>query len=140
LNETLDIDQETLAVIRSSLPASQEELATTLDVASSRVPGVIRKLRQSGYVVKKDKGIYRGASQLEEYELAVMEHRDIANLATRAATAAMQFPTPGRAEAARLYAEELERLDAEIGKQRRARTLQGRIARYQQELEALSVS
>lgn len=83
MNETLEIDHEALVVIRTSLPASQEELAMMLDIAASRVPGAIRKLRQSGYAVKKDKGVYRGADQLDEHELAVMEHREFAYSATR---------------------------------------------------------
>lgn len=140
MNDTLEINDELLAVLRTSLPATQEELAVALDIAASRVPGLIRKLRRSGYPVHKDRGTYRGADQLDEHELAVIEHRQIAYEATATATTAAMFPTPGRIEAARLLAEERARLEAEIGKHRRVRTLEERRARIDRELAELAAS
>jgi biotin operon repressor len=132
-------EHEALVVARNTLPASTEELAQALDIAPSRVAGLIRQLRKSGYPVKRESGIYRGAAQLDQHELAIMEHREISYCASRFATVAAMFPSEERTIIAQALGEQCEALEAKVKVHRRANVLHKRIDKAQRELEALSV-
>lgn len=140
MNETTEITDETLAIVRNMLPATGEDLALALQIAPSRVAGVIRRLRKSGYPVKSDHGVYRGASQLEEYELAIMEHHEVKYTVSRWTSTAAMFPTPERVEIARLLAEDLDRLEAEVGKHKRLQIIDKRLAALTRERAELVAS
>jgi hypothetical protein len=141
--ELLEREQELFAVVRNMLPASREELAEALvpyDVKPSGVAGVVRHLRKSGYAVSKRDGLYRGADQLDEHELKLLEHRYYSYLATLSETAGAQFPSERHAEIARMCAIAIDGLNAEAKRARRAITLQSRIERDRRELAELVAS
>lgn len=119
MNETLESSDELLATVRASLPATEEELASSLGIAQSSVATVIRKLRATGYAVQRRKGTFYGADQLEKDDLNRLEHRNVAYMATMAATINAQFPTPTGEEIARLTAERLGRLNDELSRGRK---------------------
>lgn len=138
--ETVEREAEQLAVVRNMLPASQAEIADALSEQGIKtgVPGLIRKLRRTGAIVIKREGIYRSGDQCDEHERLVVEHRECSYLATRAATAAAQFPSESLSAVARFAAERRVQLDGALKKDHRRTVLLAQIERRERELEALS--
>jgi acetolactate synthase regulatory subunit len=127
-------------ILVATLPATKEDLVQAL-LAHGVRPGTIAELvrlaRQGGQVIVRQDGVYHTDATADRVTLLVDEHRKIKTLATQAATAAGMYPTPGRLQAAQVYAGELAQIDRSYRLTRKEQSLERKLARDQEELAAV---
>jgi|SRR5215470_3786786 len=132
------LTNEQIGVLRSTLPATAADIAQALQIPPSRVATAIRDAKRAGVAIRSRHGLYEGPDQLDQYDLAILEHRMLKTSAGWTETLAGCFPNTERSEAASRLATDLAVTEASYDRAMAIQRLQRRREKIDAELDRLT--